>query len=1451
MKKFTLLILLFFCAVGFAQKTTLRAHGVDNPVVHDQQQKKQAVLNPTIPPQFSNSKAKNSVEYNIVFDKNEHSVVQEESQTGNRPSGDGTSATDPEGIHARTNTQSQNPIIGPQEARHLGGNNPIFYQQRTTPSNEGEIQAEILANRLYQSNNPSANDSPAMGNRPMADIIPTAGATETFTPDVGDHFFDPGGPGGSSTGGTPGNYPNCGCDTQTTLAGVSEIEFQYFSVFSTFDYLEIYDGTDASGTLLYSNGSGGPNSGDITLDDMIDSHGSASFTATSGNFFFFFHASAVVDYGGWDVEIIAAGGGGGSFPDPYCPISFSTVEPITLVEVAGISNRSSEVINGSPAHEDFTAIEGDMVEGQTYNVALEGNTNGNFTCSFTVFIDWNQDGVFDNGTERYDIGTIVNSTGTDGQQATNTITVPAGVADGPTRMRVVKKFGSTYPTDACTGTSWGQAEDYTMNVTSGGGGGGVCANPVLEVNQDVDDTCMANIGQGGLAQSYIPLEENSAGAGIKFRDPSTGLDVTLSLWDGLPNAGGTMLATATSQTDGGEWADVYWDPVVSVTVGTTYYIVIDGDPALPCIAGSTNDPYSDGMTFANDYSAFPNFDYTFRTYSCDSGGGSTACSQDHPFGAAAAGGSGSSVDSDYKTAADIVVAAGEDFILDTIEVPFLTFAPEDPPITANVVYYRDAGGLPGVMIGSETVVPTILSSGPWANPVAFQFKTSLAMTPFTFEGNNSSDTTYWIEVSMGTATNQGTVFWEYTDDIPVEGQPYAKYDASVGAWAIDDPDQEVIYTFSGNCEPLPPGNPCAQVGPSNNFEDGKSFTKNLGRIVANDVTVAADEDFILETINLTAFIGSQGSGVNADNVDIFIYEDAGGKPGTLITSQLNFVPTSQTVIGNNFGYDAWDVELDIDDVPLLGQTGLAKTYWIGISLEPTDGSNTFWEFSSAGVIGYGQSYNDGTGFVTEPTNEGVYTFAGTCMPIVGSSNDDCSRAIAVSCGDSVTGETITATDSGGNPAPDLFYKFTGTGDAQLVTVSLCGGGTDFDSVLRVFDDCDLANEIAFNDDFCGTQSQVTFQSDGTSTYYIMVEGFGSNSGNFSLDVTCDDPLLNDDCSGAIAVNCGDTVTGSTLGATVDSGVPACGPTINSPGVWYSFDDNSGLAGEITVSLCNGTDFDSKLSVYSGTCSNLVCIGGNDDFCGLQSEYTFATDGNTKFYILIHSFGGATGNYTLDVTCSPTPPPNDMIQNSIDVDEIGFPYTDPAVAMPAATPENGNPQGCDLTGANGVWYNFTPTGDGTAYANIVTPGGASSVTFYTAPNENAVETDLVLVPQNTNQCVPGTSASINTEAGQAYYVFVLNTGAITDIEIGGTNLGISNNAIEGFSYYPNPTTDMLNLSSNKNIEEVSIYNLLGQEVLSSKLEATSAALDISRFSTGTYMMKVTVDGETGIYKIIKK
>tara|TARA_R110002072_G_scaffold292634_1_gene461543 strand:+ start:10355 stop:12019 length:1665 start_codon:yes stop_codon:yes gene_type:complete len=119
-------------------------------------------------------------------------------------------------------------------------------------------------------------------------------------------------------------------------------------------------------------------------------------------------------------------------------------------------------------------------------------------------------------------------------------------------------------------------------------------------------------------------------------------------------------------------------------------------------------------------------------------------------------------------------------------------------------------------------------------------------------------------------------------------------------------------------------------------------------------------------------------------------------------------------------------------------------------------------------------------------------------------NNLCDDAIALSCGDSVSGSTSNATNIAGSDSPDVFYSFTGSGVAETVTISLCDANTNFDTILRVYSSCDLTDEIAVNDDFCGLQSEVTFESDGTSTYIIMVEGFDINEvGDFTLQVTCE------------------------------------------------------------------------------------------------------------------------------------------------------------------------------------------------------------------------------------------------------------------------------------------------------------------------------------------------------------
>lgn len=158
--------------------------------------------------------------------------------------------------------------------------------------------------------------------------------------------------------------------------------------------------------------------------------------------------------------------------DCYCEAAGSTVEAITHVEFAGIDNANT---NDSDGYIDYTNIVGEVTAGETYTISLEGNTSGSFTNYFTVFIDTNQDGVFD---ATYEIGSINGSDGNDGQAATADIEIPSSIVTGETRMRIIKNFNSS-PTDPCYSPTWGQVQDYTLNVSEGDDDGG----------DDEDDYC--------------------------------------------------------------------------------------------------------------------------------------------------------------------------------------------------------------------------------------------------------------------------------------------------------------------------------------------------------------------------------------------------------------------------------------------------------------------------------------------------------------------------------------------------------------------------------------------------------------------------------------------------------------------------------------------------------------------------------------------------------------------------------------------------------------------------------------------------------------------------------------------------------------------------------------------------------------------------------------------------
>ena len=150
-------------------------------------------------------------------------------------------------------------------------------------------------------------------------------------------------------------------------------------------------------------------------------------------------------------------------PD-YCVSTFTDeADHITNVTFNTINNDSgNDLIDG---YEDYTSILTNLKRGGTHQMSVTFDTDG-YQDNCTVFIDWNQDYVFDVATERYDLGIGYDNLST----KTLAITVPETAQLGATRMRVLVEYtGNSSPhgegaCDADHNSEYGETEDYTLII---------------------------------------------------------------------------------------------------------------------------------------------------------------------------------------------------------------------------------------------------------------------------------------------------------------------------------------------------------------------------------------------------------------------------------------------------------------------------------------------------------------------------------------------------------------------------------------------------------------------------------------------------------------------------------------------------------------------------------------------------------------------------------------------------------------------------------------------------------------------------------------------------------------------------------------------------------------------------------------------------------------------------
>jgi hypothetical protein len=243
--------------------------------------------------------------------------------------------------------------------------------------------------------------------------------------------------------------------------------------------------------------------------------------------------------------------------------------------------------------------------------------------------------------------------------------------------------------------------------------------------------------------------------------------------------------------------------------------------------------------------------------------------------------------------------------------------------------------------------------------------------------------------------------------------------------------------------------------------------------------------------------------------------------------------------------------------------------------------------------------------------------------------DDCTP-IAIACDDVLTGSTVGADNVFGNAAGDAVFVFTLAGETD-VTLSLCN--SDFDTLIRVLDGDPCTTtpaELAYNDDFCGLQSELTvFLTAGT--YYTLVEGYSSSEGNYELAMTCAGAVDPCDTWTEMDVTLPYHGLGDNTGAQDIYGSVA-------GDVGYKF--TIGVDSYVELATCfDGTliDTDSHWFMDGGPCDGTY-LGYNDgeSACGWATHVIFDCDNPLPagtYVVLITGYSNYEGAFELDLTAS--------------------------------------------------------------------------------------------------------------------------------------------------------------------------------------------------------------------------
>jgi hypothetical protein len=334
------------------------------------------------------------------------------------------------------------------------------------------------------------------------------------------------------------------------------------------------------------------------------------------------------------------------------------------------------------------------------------------------------------------------------------------------------------------------------------------------------------------------------------------------------------------------------------------------------------------------------------------------------------------------------------------------------------------------------------------------------------------------------------------------------------------------------------------------------------------------------------------------------------------------------------------------------------------------------------------------------------------------------------------------------------------------------------------------------------------------------------------------------CANAIALDCAGTAEGNTELGLV-SGGPACGSAnITTKGLWYSVVGNGQV---LTVSTCNATTFDSKISVFTGGCGGLACVGGNDDAAdcgGNSSRLSFPSSAGTTYLILVHGYNQAVGAFTLSIACEDgcEPEGNDACDSATEL------VIQPVGGCEASTGSNAcaypsalaNPDCDPFASVVDVWYRFNSGYAGglsilaepitAGEVNVALYGGCASDSFIACWTGVNAPINIAGLPENTDYLL----RVWNGGGGAAgTFSICLESDINSDVPV------VTARPIRIFPVPTDGTLRIEGLAEQRNLE---VFDMQGRMHARWSIGAgTAATIDAGGLAAGTYLLR----GDNGV------